>query len=68
MGKQLYKITFLNLKTGLREVYMNNTGFSYSFAKLEIRRLKKVQDRYERIGFGRKRKDFKIEAIKLKKP
>lgn len=63
----MYKITFTNIKTGLREVYLNNTVFEELWrVKDEIRLLEEQQDKYEKYWKGRTRKDFRYEEIKIK--
>lgn len=61
----MYKITYLSIPNNKIFNYLNNTTFkTLCQAFHEIRLLKEQQDYYERIGYGRKRKDFKIEEIK----
>lgn len=60
----LYRITYRNLSSGNREVYMNNTGFGYETAVHEVKLLKEQQDT---VYFGRTRDYFKIKPIKTKK-
>ena len=63
----MYKITFINIKTGLREVYLNNTGFEELWrVKDEIRLLEEQQGKYESMGHDRTRRDFRHERIKIK--
>lgn len=63
-----YKITYLNIKTGKREIYLNNASFeTKSIVLKEIIRLENEQNHYEEINFGRTRKNFKHERISYDK-
>jgi len=59
----MYRITYIVIKTGQRERYMNNTGFTLLEAEAEIERLQQQQLSYDKTGYGRTRKDFRAEKI-----
>ena len=59
----MFRITYTNLLTGNREVYMNNTGMKEKFAIEEIERLEQQQQHYLSIGYPVTRNDFKKEKI-----
>ena len=62
-----WRITYINIQSGKRESYMDIGFQDKASAEKEVTLLEKTQDHYEKIHFGRTRKDFKIEEIKLKK-
>ena len=62
----MYRITYVSIQSGLREIYLNNTGFSAKEADEEIARLEKQQADYEKAHYPKTRSDFKKEEIKVR--
>lgn len=61
--EKVYRITYFETDTGMKQTYMNNTGFTELDARSEIRRLKKQQDDLVARGFKRTRRDFNYSEI-----
>lgn len=60
----LYKITYYNQKTGIRESYMNNTAFAEKAVNNELRKIKERETKLHPIHRYRTR--WRKEKIKIK--